>query len=289
MLAIVDSVRLLIKDWLGNEAAIHFVTSWFHYRLTVTGLLLWSLLLLVPDHFDQKLSCYQGDSPFYPEKMVNDICRTNDLKTKGAVLSYLLPSGADKEVYLHNYYPWVVIFLWFQALLFYLPHCFWISQENGKVQSLVLDLGSATVDEDTKRIGLEQQVKFFTTRMGTQRRYALTFCMSQCMFLINVVGQFFLVGAFLGESIDFANYGLDVWNNMHDPAYVMRLRFPFWATCTLEKFGPSGTLQHVDAACHLPRNMFNGIFFLITWCWLLILGAITVISLIYWSLFFCWN
>lgn len=46
-------------------------------------------------------------------------------------------------------------------------------------------------------------------------------------------------------------------------------------------YGPSGTIQKLDAFCVLPVNIFNEKFFIFLWFWYIILAVITGLGLIY--------
>lgn len=57
--------------------------------------------------------------------------------------------------------------------------------------------------------------------------------------------------------------------------------FPKVTKCLFKMYGPSGTLQRLDAFCVLPVNIFNEKFFLFLWFWYIILAAITGLGVIY--------
>merc|ERR1712020_97529 len=56
--------------------------------------------------------------------------------------------------------------------------------------------------------------------------------------------------------------------------------FPRVTKCNFRKFGPSGTIEKHDALCILAQNILNEKVYIIMWGWLLILSAITFLSLI---------
>ena len=51
--------------------------------------------------------------------------------------------------------------------------------------------------------------------------------------------------------------------------------------CTFHKFGSSGELEKHDALCILPINIFNEKIYIFLWFWMLILGALTALVVIY--------
>ena len=51
--------------------------------------------------------------------------------------------------------------------------------------------------------------------------------------------------------------------------------------CTFHKFGSSGELEKHDALCILPINIFNEKIYIFLWFWMLILGALTALVVVY--------
>lgn len=88
---------------------------------------------------------------------------------------------------------------------------------------------------------------------------------------------------FLGKS--FFSYGIEVlkfyqngnckYNN------PMEVIFPRLTKCNFSKYGPSGTIQSIDAMCILPQNVLNDKIYLFLWIWFFIIASISVLSLIY--------
>ena len=100
--------------------------------------------------------------------------------------------------------------------------------------------------------------------------------------LINVVGNIYLVDAFLGG--EFSTYGIQVLKfleadpeNRIDP---MAMVFPRVTKCSFYKYGPSGTVQTHDSICVLPINIINEKIYVFLWFWLIIVSFISIIGLI---------
>ena len=55
------------------------------------------------------------------------------------------------------------------------------------------------------------------------------------------------------------------------------LIFPKMTKCTFNVYGPSGTLQNLDALCVLPINVLNEKIFFVTWFVFMGLGIFTVL------------
>ena len=64
--------------------------------------------------------------------------------------------------------------------------------------------------------------------------------------------------------------------NLHQKPIKTRL-----TKCTFHKFGSSGELEKHDALCILPINIFNEKIYIFLWFWMLILGALTALVVVY--------
>ena len=51
--------------------------------------------------------------------------------------------------------------------------------------------------------------------------------------------------------------------------------------CTFHKFGSSGEQEKHDALCILPINIFNEKIYIFLWFWMLVLGALTALVVVY--------
>ena len=64
---------------------------------------------------------------------------------------------------------------------------------------------------------------------------------------------------------------LKIWNN-----FYLRV-----TKCDFHRYGPSGTIEKVDVMCLLPQNIFSEKVFIMLWLWLITLGFLSVVYLIY--------
>ena len=62
-----------------------------------------------------------------------------------------------------------------------------------------------------------------------------------------------------------------------DRVDAMSRVFPKMTKCTFNVYGPSGTLQNLDALCVLPINVLNEKIFFVTWFVFMGLGIFTVL------------
>ena len=57
--------------------------------------------------------------------------------------------------------------------------------------------------------------------------------------------------------------------------------FPRMTKCTFHKFGTSGNIEKHDALCILPLNIVNEKIYIFIWFWLLFLGILSFLILVY--------
>ncbi|TRY79540.1 hypothetical protein TCAL_12667, partial [Tigriopus californicus] len=55
--------------------------------------------------------------------------------------------------------------------------------------------------------------------------------------------------------------------------------FPTMTKCTFQKYGPSGTMENVDALCVLPVNVINEKIFFVLWFWFILLACWSIADL----------
>ena len=52
--------------------------------------------------------------------------------------------------------------------------------------------------------------------------------------------------------------------------------FPKMTKCTFRKFGPSGTVEKIDALCVMPLNNANEKIYVFLWFWFVLLAALSI-------------
>lgn len=93
---------------------------------------------------------------------------------------------------------------------------------------------------------------------------------------MNIVFQMYLMNLFLDR--EFTDYGSRVLTLSNQPqedrvdplVYV----FPRVTKCTWHKYGPSGSIQKLDAMCVLPLNVINEKTYIVVWFWYMALTAL---------------
>lgn len=181
------------------------------------------------------------------------------------------------------FYP--VVFL-IQFILFRGSKYIWKHLEGGKLKTLLSEMnGVIEMTPETKK-KIEKTAEYMMTSPITfHSSYSYWYIFCELYNTANIVFQFFLMDSFLNNA--FFNFGLDAVayinsvgskRSVPDP---FTKAFPKMAKCLVPKYGPAGNIVNHEALCVLPWNNVVEKFFLFWWFWLVILGFISVIGLIY--------
>lgn len=269
-----------------------------HYKVTVILLLACSILVTSRQYFGDPIECISRDD--IPNKLLNVFCWIHATfsvedawhKKVGEEIPY---PGVDKYVpgenrRYHAYYQWVCFVLFLQAILFYLPRYFWKVCEGGKIKNIVLDLNSYIMTQEKKDENRRVLVEYLVENMGNHKFYAFSYFLCEVANFINVVGQMYLMDAFLGGT--FSSYGHRViqftewdYSVRYDPMIEV---FPRLAKCTFHRYGSSGDVQRHDAMCILPINIVNEKIYVGLWFWFIILAVLSALILVYHIIVYLW-
>lgn len=254
-----------------------------------------SLLITQKQYFGDPIDCIVEG---VPAGLMNTYCWTHSTYTipalTGAVVGEEVPHPGiatpaihgyddEHETKHHKYYQWVTLFLFLQAIMFYVPRYLWEIWEGGKVKMLVMQLNSPILDDDVKREQKAKLVDYFSDNLHNHNFYAFRFFICELLNFINVIGQIYFTDVFLGY--EFMTYGTRViefseqeFGTLHNP---MDEVFPKVAKCTFHKYGPSGTIKRHDGLCVLPLNIFNEKVFIFMWFWFILVAVISGVGLLY--------
>ncbi|RNA18499.1 innexin unc-9-like isoform X6 [Brachionus plicatilis] len=224
----------------------------------------------------------------------------------------LLPNPSEPRQYRVNYYQWVPFILAAMALFFYMPFGLWhlLAKPNGldakSVMKIIysMDQCSAESRDKTMRNAVKlidraidyHRSNYDQSLLGRLRRrftrcflpnnrsghyISSLYMFVKVLYLVNVLGQFFLLNAFMGHN--FAMYGFDVIGDLvAGRDFWESPRFPRVTMCdfvirTLGENNHRNTIQ-----CTLPINLFNEKIFIFIWFWLCVVSAFSVYSVIVW-------
>jgi hypothetical protein len=136
---------------------------------------------------------------------------------------------------------------------------------------------------EKKEHKISSVASYIVKSKGTHGYWAFAFVLCELGNLIIVVGNIYLTDLFLGK--EFSTYGPRVIQfleqdpeNREDP---MASVFPRVTKCLFHMFGPSGTVQRLDALCILPSNILNEKIFTFLWFWFAFLATVTLFAFIY--------
>ena len=193
--------------------------------------------------------------------------------------------GTGQERVVHGYYMWVPHFLLFLAALFHLPHLLWKWSEGGRMRLLIQGMEEDSedqIDEDDAAKRSWTRVEAFTEYLKQRQLLSLTtrlqnwtLFLCEAANLLVVILSILLTNAFLGGK--FWQYGAEVIGLMaesqqrHLGSDPQSWVFPTMTKCDFRMFGPSGTVNLVDALCVLGMNALNEKIFLCLWVWMALL------------------
>jgi len=267
-----------------------------HYKATMFVLVAFSLLVTQKQYFGDPIDCIVDG---VDSDIMDTYCWIHSTFTlpafNGAEIGVEVPhpgiynpnqkNGEDleHEVKYHKYYQWVTLFLYLQAVMFYIPRYLWKVWEGGKIKMLVMQLNSPIVDDDAKRERKSMLVSYFSMNMHNHNFYAFRFFVCELLNFVNVVGQIYFTDRFLGY--EFTTYGTRViafseqeFGTRGDP---MDAVFPKVTKCTFHKYGTSGSVETHDGLCVLPLNIFNEKIYIFLWFWFIIVAVISGVGLLY--------
>ncbi|XP_063916937.1 innexin inx2-like [Zophobas morio] len=260
-----------------------------HYKLTVIMLIVFSILLTSKQYFGDPIECHVAEKKHVIEMycwIYGTYINRDTLKGKtghipglGNERRKVAPwmKDDDERIIWQKYYQWVCIVFCFQALLFYLPRYLWKTWEGGRIRLLVSDLNTPLVTAAWNPTTKSQMIQYLINGKYFHKLYAIRYVMCEILNLVNVVSQIFLMDWFLGGQFSFYGFSL----MMEGDVNPMNQVFPKLTKCQYYYYGPSGSVQNIDALCVLPLNILNEKLFIVLWFWLFFLSAVTVLSLIY--------
>ncbi|KAF0769270.1 innexin inx3-like [Aphis craccivora] len=241
-----------------------------HYKLTTNILLTFCLLVTSINLIGNPIECITNLSKNA------EINKQNRIPSTGSTF--------------HSYYKWVPFMLFLQAMTFYVPHWIWKIWEGGKIRMITSDMrGFCEGSYETRRLKqnrlvciLNKKVQYFVESFHTHNTYAFGYIFCEIINIFNISFNIYVTHKFLDES--FLTYGIKTLKYYQHPNYdlnPMEIIFPRLSKCNFFKYGPSGTIQNVDAMCILTQNVLNEKIYLLLWIWFLILAIISIFALIY--------
>lgn len=293
VLAMVSAVAGFVKvRYLLDKAVIDNLIFRTHYRVTTAIFFLSCILVTANNLIGDPINCITDGG--VPEHVINTFCWITYTfsmpdRMTGKIGTHMAHPGLgpyapeDKRTF-HSYYQWVPFMLFFQGLLFYLPHWIWKNWEDGKVRMITDGIrGSAIALNDERKERQKRLVHFFVDTLHMHNSYAYAYFFCEFLNFINVFLNMIIIDTFLNGT--FMTYGTEViqfhsmdQENRTDPMIEI---FPRVTKCTFRKYGPTGTIQTHDALCVLALNILNEKIYIFLWFWLIFLAVLSTFALLY--------
>ncbi|XP_025206032.1 innexin inx3-like [Melanaphis sacchari] len=257
-----------------------------HYKLTTNILLTFCLLISSINLIGNPIQCMTNLSKnTQMHKVINSYCWMSNVYTYNNKpdLNLFKIKNNEKNIRSHSYYKWVPFMLFFQAITFYVPHWIWKICEGGKIRMIASDMHGLFVGSDeTRHLKQNRLVQYFIESFHTHNTYAFSYIFCEILNIFNIIFNIYITHKFLNES--FLTYGIKIlkyYQHPNNDLNPMEIIFPRITKCNFFKYGPSGTIQDVDAMCILSQNVLNEKIYLLLWIWFLILAITSVFALIY--------
>ncbi|XP_069702372.1 innexin inx7-like [Periplaneta americana] len=275
--------------------------SKLYYRITFLIFLL-AVVVIGSNYFGEPISCIVEDTSL--TATINSYCFISTTFTvprhmdSSALRKKIIPHPGigpydeKEEVTHHAYYQWVPIVLFFQAVLFYLPHYIWTRWEGNAMSNIVssleymymsyldedVNVGNFTIPSKKKKEVLLNQVKeVFMGRRHFNKIWARHFVACELLNVFVLGSQIYFINYFLGGS--FFMLGPNFLSS--DQVSVLDMVFPKITKCTFKFHGPSGTIQIHDSLCVLAMNVINEKVYVLLWFWFAFLTVLTGLSLLW--------
>ncbi|RZC35750.1 innexin inx3 [Asbolus verrucosus] len=287
----VSAVAGFIKvRYLIDKAMIDNMVFRAHYRITSAILFVCCIIVTANNLIGYPIQCINDRG--VPGHVINTYCwitYTFTLpheqgKYVGTQVAHPGLGNENQEKRYHSYYQWVPFVLFFQGVLFYVPHWIWKMWEDDKIRMISEGMRGALVGAKEERERRQSRlVQYLVETMHLHNTYAFGYFVCEALNFVNVMVNIFMTDKFLGGA--FLNYGTDVINfsnmnqeNRTDPMVAV---FPRVTKCTFHKFGASGTIQKHDALCVLALNILNEKIYIFLWFWFIILAVFSGLAIVY--------
>jgi len=288
---LVSSLAGFVKvRYLIDKAIIDNLVFRCHYRVTSAILFVCCIIVTANNLIGDPISCINDGA--VPTHVINTYCWITYTFTMPGyhgkpIGTHVAHSGVgldQGERTYHSYYQWVPFTLFFQGILFYVPHWIWKNWEQGKIRQIsdgIRGVYTAPLDERLSR--QSRLVRYIVDSRLTHNSYAFGYFLCEALNLINVIINIVFTDKFLGNA--FWTYGTDVikFSNMNqenrtDPMIAV---FPRITKCTFHKYGASGSIQKHDALCVLALNILNEKIYVFLWFWLFLLAFLSACAIVY--------
>lgn len=290
--------RRNVRIWPKKDVVTDNLIFKLHYRLTFLFILVCTVIVSSRQFVREHINCISDHSV---QRVINTFCffsstftvvkYHNASSVVGSRVAYagVGPHTPEDEVTRHAYYQWVPFVLFFQALLFYLPHFIWKNIENNRMSNIINSVKTSAIVVETEvtirgekfdsgatvkmREELLKNICLTRARFRLNKDWALGLVSCELLNALNIILQIHMVDSFLqGNFTDLGSR----WLSDED---VLETVFPKVTKCTFHKFGPSGSIQTHDSLCVMALNIINEKIYIILWFWFMVLLVVTLLGL----------
>lgn len=282
-------------------------------QYTPAMFVMFTLLVSVKQYVGEPINCWVP-AQFTQSHMdyANTVCWVSD--TYYVPFESVLPQSEEPRTMI-SYYQWIPIILLLQASMFFFPCLLWrfLNQRSGVSLGAVLEAAQAcqrAIYAETREKTVRYMVSQIDSYLLTHRSYKrgclarfkqltshycclyfgrmygnyLTFCylFTKIVYIVNAVGQLFMLDAFLGMNSDFHLYGLLVMTRLlNGEDWRFSHRFPRVTQCDFQ-IRQQTNVHRYTVQCVLPINLFNEKIFIFIWFWLFFVAMSTISNFIHW-------
>ncbi|CAF2562811.1 unnamed protein product [Rotaria sp. Silwood2] len=310
---VTDAFRKLGSPSIKNDDFYDRISR--KYSLIILGV---SFLIVSSSQFvGNPINCYTQNFPGGHVAYVNWVCWIES--SYYVPFEKPLPTRYDEKPAKIPYYQWVPFILLCMMFLFYLPGFIWRNLNkscgiNTKIiVKMVTDMDQ--LDGEKREKTIRSLAKHIDKALAYHREYeygfmynirrrigllccmmgrhsgnylAVTYVLVKLLYIINAIGQIFLLNVFMGRGFHFI--GIETikrWLNRQDIAVVER--FPRITMCKFSIRTLGDNLQKFDVQCLLPINIYNEKIFLFIWFWLVFVACASIYGLAKWFYYFTLN
>lgn len=100
------------------------------------------------------------------------------------------PETSETEKKYHAYYQWVPFMLFFQGVLFYIPHWMWKQWEEGKIRIISEGMrGSMIEPKQERQAKIERLVQYLVETLHLHNSYAAAYFFCEALNFVNTVSN----------------------------------------------------------------------------------------------------
>lgn len=263
-----------------------------HYKLTVAFLMATIFCLSGTMWMGRPIACMTSDSE--DQALMESHCLVEGAKTihpKSQTPKYqpetiyhgvaAVPDNhPEYTLRWHHMYPWTMVALFIMAVINYFPHYLWKIIDGGRLHNLVQGMDKDFLDEDEARVKIRRTVKKISDFDDSVTFYTLSFVACEVINVVLCAAQmYFIHWLFNSELWEQQIEVIKAVFGTERSLPLLHEAFPKVIKCNFERYGPSGTVEILDAMCFFHQNRFNEVAFTLLWIWFFAIGIVSACHL----------